>query len=980
MPAMKKLYSLSLSLLLLAGSGFSQSSSNKADIRLDQSKPYSLKASDVSGIPGHPNSFTVLVNIWLCDTTWAEYTVVTANGVIYPIEIQNGFGFITIELTTPPPSYLDITVYAPGNDHYILENVMIYPDMVINIPLSCTRYPTRNLTVDPVSLHTGWDPPQVAALDEDFEPAPFPPAGWQAISDGSGWFKTTDGSSAGWNIPYWFNHYACTNDLLAGNGNNGSYDYLISPVADLRYRFNNFLSFYSYFDGSNGEEAFVEYSFDGSDWATLYQLEPSTSWEKIELDLSAFSGPEGDPVWFAFHADDNGLEASGWAVDSIRIYSPEPPRTLLDYWVFLNDTLVGTTDSTFFDLSPLTYGQEYSLKVKPRYPSGLGYSIPITFTSYYLYPPPCFYQADTGNRPLIICPPLDSTGAVPFNLLGYNLYFNGDLETFLPFGTTSYDPSLPPPVKISCSLTGVYDLTPYGYEGETGESMEGITDYILRSGFPLPFLEQWNFGTFETNNWTVGGPNWSINGQQGNPDPSAEFTWDPIQENYEISLESNPLLADSLTAGQIYLDFDLKLTSVAPTGYEHMLVQVWDWESQAWSTVKTFSNEDGSFSWTSEHLDITDQAMDQVFKIRFLAQGENSINILGWLIDNINVYRVCNPPENLEAHLNWDGMNLSWEKPAGTGFEDQWIHWDDGEVGSSIFGGYDWSVAARWTPEQLVDFEGASITTIAFVPGEVQAANYRVRVWSGELAANLLSDQEVISPVVNQWNYITLNTPVPIDITQELWVGYQIHDDTGYPAGCDDGPAIDGYGNWLYWSSWQTLLEVNPDLDFNWSIQAFIIPGIIPDSAATYAIYRSDDGDPYFLRDFSVQNYYLDDSVCELHWYHEYKVTALYVNGNDTCESDFSNIAGDVCEGVKDISEESFVRIYPNPSNAILKIESAEDLGLISFYNSFGELMLKMKFDERQVEIPIAGYPAGVYMIRVETGKDVISRKIVVMH
>ena len=432
---------------------------------------------------------------------------------------------------------------------------------------------------------------------------------------------TDDGSGGGWNIPGWQNHYACSNDLLTGDTNNGSMDYLITPLLKLDYRFNNFLTFYSYFDGSNGQEAFVEYSFDGSDWGTLYQLEPSTSWEHIELDVSALSGPESDPVWFAFHADDNGQDASGWAIDSVRIYSPEPPYTLIDYWIFLNDTLVGTIDSTFYDLSPLTYGQEYTLKVKPRYPSGLGYTQPLTFTSYYLYPASCFYQADTGNRPLIICPPLDTTGAVPFNLLGYNLYFDGDLETFLPFGTTSFDPSLPPPIKITCSLTGVYDLTPYGYEGETGESMEGITDYIMREGYFLPFLEQWNLGTFETNNWTTDGSNWTITGQEGNPLPSAEFTWDPILTNYESSLTSYPFQADSMTEGKIYLDFDIKLDAVVPTGNELLLVQVWNWESQVWATADTLSNIDGSFDWMAEHLDITSLAMGQIFKIRFSGPG-----------------------------------------------------------------------------------------------------------------------------------------------------------------------------------------------------------------------------------------------------------------------------------------------------------------------------------------------------------------------
>ena len=42
--------------------------------------------------------------------------------------------------------------------------------------------------------------------------------------------------------------------------------------------------------------------------------------------------------------------------------------------------------------------------------------------------------------------------------------------------------------------------------------------------------------------------------------------------------------------------------------------------------------------------------------------------------------------------------------------------------------------------------------------------------------------------------------------------------------------------------------------------------------------------------------------------------------------------------------------------------------------------MLKKKVDERQLEIPVSAYPAGVYMIRVEAGKEVVSKKVMVVH
>ena len=58
-------------------------------------------------------------------------------------------------------------------------------------------------------------------------------------------------------------------------------------------------------------------------------------------------------------------------------------------------------------------------------------------------------------------------------------------------------------------------------------------------------------------------------------------------------MESYPLCAVGMTEGKIWLDFDLKLDAVQPTGEEMLHVQVWNWDSQAWSTVAEYSNVDG---------------------------------------------------------------------------------------------------------------------------------------------------------------------------------------------------------------------------------------------------------------------------------------------------------------------------------------------------------------------------------------------------
>ncbi len=45
----------------------------------------------------------------------------------------------------------------------------------------------------------------------------------------------------------------------------------------------------------------------------------------------------------------------------------------------------------------------------------------------------------------------------------------------------------------------------------------------------------------------------------------------------------------------------------------------------------------------------------------------------------------------------------------------------------------------------------------------------------------------------------------------------------GWPAGCDAGPMVDGFGNMMYFGGqWQTLSQLAPTLTYNWSIQALV--------------------------------------------------------------------------------------------------------------------------------------------------------------
>ena len=156
---------------------------------------------------------------------------------------------------------------------------------------------------------------------ENFEGGVIP-TDWTMTTNSIGWFVTLDGSSTYWTIPTGDGYYACSNDDAAGSTGDGSMDYLTTPEFDLTGVTGTTLTFDSYYDGDYGQIATVEASTDGSTWTIVNTLAPGATWETLVVDLSAYDGESS--VWFAFHSDDGGSWASGWAFDNVSIEEAAP--------------------------------------------------------------------------------------------------------------------------------------------------------------------------------------------------------------------------------------------------------------------------------------------------------------------------------------------------------------------------------------------------------------------------------------------------------------------------------------------------------------------------------------------------------------------------------------------------------------------------------------------------------------------------------
>ncbi|HQB98024.1 MAG TPA: choice-of-anchor J domain-containing protein, partial [Candidatus Cloacimonadota bacterium] len=146
----------------------------------------------------------------------------------------------------------------------------------------------------------------------------------------------------------------------------------------------------------------------------------------------------------------------------------------------------------------------------------------------------------------------------------------------------------------------------------------------------LPFLEDWASSGYDTNMWSIGSSNWGMNTTTGNPAPSASFSWSPRVYDYNSILASYEF--DATGIASVRFSFDLYLNNYSTDAENTMTWEVWD--GSAWNTLGSYSSLDDDLGWTTYAYDISAYAANRVFKIRFVAAGEDSYGINYWYLDN----------------------------------------------------------------------------------------------------------------------------------------------------------------------------------------------------------------------------------------------------------------------------------------------------------------------------------------------------------
>ena len=204
--------------------------------------------------------------------------------------------------------------------------------------------------------------------------------------------------------------------------------------------------------------------------------------------------------------------------------------------------------------------------------------------------------------------------------------------------------------------------------------------------------------------------------------------------------------------------------------------------------------------------------------------------LIAALLAAVGAFAQCEAPSNFEAHPYWNRVSLSWET-SNMGFLDTLTYGDSYSTRIGTNDADTFTVAIRFTPSELSSANGQYLSHVAFIPGETTVHEFTIKVWVGgshpddtTFNEGTLVSSEVVLPsqvTTATWNVIPLTTPVLIDATQELWIGYECTATGGYPAGASADNVINGQNDLIamYGENWTTLASSN--LTYAWCIMGY---------------------------------------------------------------------------------------------------------------------------------------------------------------
>jgi len=253
-----------------------------------------------------------------------------------------------------------------------------------------------------------------------------------------------------------------------------------------------------------------------------------------------------------------------------------------------------------------------------------------------------------------------------------------------------------------------------------------------------------------------------------------------------------------------------------------------------YSAYNTMTDETGAFS--LQAFAEKEYELEVIHPLYFTHQQSFVSQDQDYSLGQITLEVAPHKPMNVVASINDDIGQISWQAPYGLDHEFLLAWGSQTNVNNGWgYGGAEFIAGVRFTQSDMWDLwpENRKLTHVKVYFNN--HASFNIKVFQGANASTLIySEQRSVNE--EDWYVFELNEAVPIDITQELWIGIEFLPGHGaYPIGIDEGPNAPAQkGSMLYANgSWTPMSLTNK----NWNIYG-ILNTTVEANPMGYKVFR----------------------------------------------------------------------------------------------------------------------------------------------
>ncbi|HLO91656.1 MAG TPA: T9SS type A sorting domain-containing protein [Lentimicrobium sp.] len=581
------------------------------------------------------------------------------------------------------------------------------------------------------------------------------------------------------------------------------------------------------------------------------------------------------------------------------------------------------------------------------------------------------------------------------NLNFYKLYKNGSV-THINKDILNYPLIAKFPVNDEFYLSACY----LNESGDTIESEKAGPVNINAEFYELPFSDNFDSGSFETNHWTHEA-GWTIRETSGGG-YSAGFHSGQGSQGFCSSLYSHWFDMHKFYYCHDTLEYDLHLFASTD-----VIFQAEVFNGSYWVVVAadTASSED---QYIHRAVPISYNFKAHTSRLRFIVRGSANSTVDNLEFDNIKITsELLYKPKNLRVNqyqtmeecgfqLSWDFPDSYYLQPLG---EQSWARIQNyasiGTGQSSIY-----NVAIRFTENQMVEYGNHSAIRAVKYFSNDPGARLNLRIWRGISNPQLVVDIPIPYYEAHSWNTVWLPEPLNVEGSDDYYFGFLVKEEKASSViGVDKENAIEGYGDLINnGTGWKSLAN-DYDLPRNLNIRALIqeIPVFYQHQFITDTVtYNS-------IADFGLNEYNsitkdsatLNIGARELLGFEVFRDDISIGTTTDTVFLDLGqdlNELSEYCYTVKTLSEylisdpsksvcniacvpevpeKHLGFVFPNPATKEIRLNKLPEVHQIMIADYSGNELLKLPVkNTNDLIIDLRNFNNGVYFIKLTAEDD----------